>query len=429
MSASEENLAPEIQYMVVGVLVAEFERLSNPIWSREHKADIYCVLSTLLSVRLTCRGFSQAGIIKAAVFKEVTLQATRLSFNCLRPSSLLSIAPFVRKTSFLPTPFSTSLDLKGFTRALEILSQHESDLPVRGRKHVEGHWGAIPTTESEVAAAFGNHRGKARVDEYIMNSGELHPLDPSEDSGAGDGQMFTTAIQCLESSCMDINAIFIHRTLAQHFSITPPPSWNLLDLSRLETLKFPDLVIEEHDNEYDLMERDAAAEFCLTSLLQKPLPNLRELSVDRYVPFPRLTLPSLSPITLPRLRTLTLGGILLGIEHLTDIVTSCTALREVSLRDCHPQGPDGLRLEDPTNEEWQPLFNALSHHPTLRRFTIAERWDARNNEGEIVSPYMLNNVGVETYRVMLQTGMSAGWDEDAGGIWDAALQVYLAQQQ
>ncbi|KIW32505.1 hypothetical protein, variant [Cladophialophora immunda] len=469
MPVPTKNLEPEIQYMVVEVLVAEFEWLNSRIWLREHRADKHRVLSTLLSLRLACQSFGDANIIKAVVFKEITLQATVLNFNRLRRTGFLSIAPFVKKINFLPTPFNISLKLRGFTRALEILSQHESDLPVRCKRHVATHWGHIPTTEAEVAAAFRNYGQQAYMDQDIINSGELqclwtatlrtfrhandfellslfgrHPLDPSDDSGTlhcksceeskctlydrtcvSESQMFRTAIQCLGSANAQIKSLTIHRTLAQHFNGGLSASWDLLDLSTLESFKFPDLEIVEDDYEGDMAERDAAVETCLAQFLRKPLPSLREWSVDHYVAYPRMPLPSLSHIFLPRLRFLTLGGILLRIPRLAQIVTSCVALEDITLRDCHPQGPGGRRLEDPGDEAWQPLFDALSQHPTLTHITIADEWDAVNNEGVIGPPCSPNTVGIEVYRVMLQTGMSAVRSPEIRGIWDAALHVYL----
>ncbi|KIY00863.1 uncharacterized protein Z520_03529 [Fonsecaea multimorphosa CBS 102226] len=469
MPVSKKDLEPDIQYMVVGVLVAEFEWLSNRIWLQEHVDDKHRVLSTLLSLRLTCQHLGQANIIKAAVFKEVTLQATTLSMNRITNTNLSSIAPFVRKINFLPTPFITNLELGDFTRVLEILSEHESNLPVRSRRHVETQWGAIPRTEARVTIAFNMHLKQALLDQSSIYSGELlclwtialrifqhttefelfsifgrHPLDPSEDSGmthcpscleskntlydrtgVSEGQMLKTAIQCLVSSNAQIKSFSLHRTLAQHFKEVPSATWDLLDLSRLETLKYPDLEIVEDEYADDIEERDAAARRCLVRSLEKPLLNLRELNVDHYVEVPRLKLPHLSLIVLPCLRSITLGGVLVRVPRLAHTVTSCVALEDIYLRNCHPMGPDGSVVVDPEDREWEPLFDALSHHPNLGHFTITDQWAFMTSYSLTAMPDINH---VEVHRLLLRTDMSAIPEYGYRGIWDAALLVYLGAE-
>ncbi|KAH0837212.1 hypothetical protein AYO21_08131 [Fonsecaea monophora] len=470
MSAMTMNLEPETQYMVAEALVAEFRWLGDRAWQREREADRHRVLCTLQALRLTCRSLGQAKIIKAAIYEEITLQATTLEFDRLTPTAIMSLAPFVRKVNFLPTPFVTSLDLGAFTRVLWVLSQHESNLPLRCQRHVARQWGDIPTTEAGIAAAFRAHGKQANVDEYLITCGELqclwtaalrsfqhansfellsvfdsHPLDPSEHpgilhcdscleskyalfdrTGASEGQMLRTAIQCLASSNAQIKTLSIHRSLAQHFPTWPSASWNLLDLSSLKTFKFPDLEIVEDDDDEHFVERDAAVENCLVQFLRKPLPNLRELSIDHLTPEPRMTLPLLPMGSLAHLRNLTLGGIRLQVSRLATIITSCVALEDISLRDCHPRGPGGRVLEGPGDDAWRPLFDALSQHLNLRRFTIVDEWDAGDSQGAIGAP---PNVETETYRVTLYTGMAAHRTPVIDGVWDAAVRAFVERQQ
>ncbi|KIW91526.1 uncharacterized protein Z519_07492 [Cladophialophora bantiana CBS 173.52] len=471
-------LEPEIQYMVVEVLVTEFERLRNKMWSRDQKEERYCVLSTLLSLRMTCKSFASAKIIKTAVFKEITLQATTLNFNLLRQTRISSIAPSVAKINFLPSPFTISLGLTAFTRVIRTLSQHVYEMPPRSQRHIVQHWGDIPRTEDRIGVVFKAYRQQAYIDQDLVMSGELqclwtatllklehvndfelfslfgrHPLDPSDDlesgtvhcrscydvkctlydrAGTCEDQMFRTTIQCLAASKVQIKTLSIHRALAKHFRGWQYPSWDKLDLTKLEIFKFPDLnIVEENDDDDDFVELDEVAETGLNECLRKAMSNLKELSIDHYVEVPRLSWPRSAGLHFPRLRSLKLGGVVLTIPWFAELVSRCVALEEISLRDCHPQGVDGQRLQESDHEAWEVLFDAMCRHPNLKRFAILDEWDANShiNEGVVGATRNPNTVGLDMRHTLLWTGMERLGNPANRGLWDDALQLFNLRRQ
>ncbi|KAJ9609674.1 hypothetical protein H2200_006002 [Cladophialophora chaetospira] len=408
MSAHGTNLAnaPEIEYMIAKVLIKDFELLRKYKWHTQETAkEQDTILCTLLALRLTCKHLEKAQIIKACVFKEVAFiasfsQLERLRFP--RESALVSIAPFVRKVKFLPSPFNLDLDPVFFAQLTNGLLEHLPDLPLRSKRHVDTYWGGvIPVSHPDIMECWGDYQEKAQDDHNYLLSGVLqslwtaglflltqanhfelasmhgrHPLVPSYDiegpdvcktctgcrcrlndlSQLGNYELFRTAIQCLAplQHFRPIQSLSISSELAAAVPEWRDMLWVDLDVGQVRSLSLPSCAY--WDEEFDRLARGQAIENALVQVLQKPFPALQRLEIAHSVAIPLVQWPPQQHPTFPSLRLLQLHGLQLRLWPLAAIMASSPALKTIIISDCTPHTNNAM------TDGWRLLYDALRMH-------------------------------------------------------------------
>ena len=358
--------------------------------------------------------FGNTHIIKAAVFSEIELQADQQQFDNLRRMDLSSFTPFIKKVTFLPSPFSSTFDAETFGEIMRTMVHNRINLPYHCKKHMKNYWdGSVPSTDREISAAYRDHVRQGRIDRGLARLGELqcfwtmwlramqhaehfevssligrHPLLPLKDecgvdsyphlrcslrahSNVNGDDLFRTAVQCLAHSGRDIKSFSVNSEIAQNFVGWSLPSWNQLSFQGLETFKFPSYGF--WDEAAGKHARNAIMDDALGHIFRKSFPQVRDMHIYRNVAYPCMNWPPRSGLNFPRLGSLSLQGLELKLPWLGALVVRCRQLHTIYMRDCTPAGN-----QQPGGDGWRPLFDGIRHrHPTTTpiNVTLESVWD------------------------------------------------------
>jgi hypothetical protein len=135
-------------------------------------------LSTLKSLRLTCRDAARMGKVNRAMFKSINLHATEDKLQQLVQTGLAPIRHFVRQLNFFPSPYIPGLTREKFEDMLRI---HYSCMkpPVHCdncRDEDAEDVGSLPLSDREIVARFMSYTQSAHEDMALLQDGILPDL-------------------------------------------------------------------------------------------------------------------------------------------------------------------------------------------------------------------------------------------------------------
>ncbi|KAJ9609670.1 hypothetical protein H2200_005998 [Cladophialophora chaetospira] len=365
---------PELRYWVAEIIATEADHLYG---IKQDEARM-----TLYALRLVCKDFANMGVVKAALFKSLNLDATWEDLRLVQATDLSFLAPYIRKVTIRPSLHNVDLDFMDFkcyylSKVGKLLSDEEVNLEFESYQdksriddtlmksgELERVWTALfkqfrKSIKIVIPSWIGQHPLLFNWDEFWEAASSRIPL--REGSLMNYKQLFRTVLRCLVSSDVIVRGIEADCEIMNSFRDWQSSDWRQLVLDKLKVLKFTSYEFWDAIEHDGFRERDNAIFNAIGQFLGKCPSDLRVLGIQRYVDCPRILIPSLSASGIRGLRPLSLEGILLGPHLLALDISSMLYLKSVYLRDCDTR---------PTEGQWKAVLVSVHHHTNSIRFEM-----------------------------------------------------------
>ena len=397
-----------------------------------------------MNLRQTCKGFAASAIIKAALFTDLTLEATEEQLQPTEKAKATFFAPFVRKLEILPSLYNVDLSLEDFKSF-----RPDSDLTVEDafdqyNRRAQYDANMIKSGELEAfwTQLFQNFNVIKKLDlptfmcdhpillplpdqdEYGPDFAPYHRPTLRDSSRSNYNQVFETVVRCLAHTNVKVEAIHIDCELALAYDGWSGNAWKQLSLSRLQDVRFVSSGL--WDDDWTLHVQNHAITVAVSNVLATCPPSLQKFELDRNVDFPRILAPHFGYFGLRQLRSLYLGGVLIDVLQFAQDVANMPTLKGLSLRDCHPE---------PRGQTWKPLLQAIHHHAKPMRIRFDHFWGLGSHEWTFIfrlDPTKLaessefekllagrgQSNDLELFRYLEGRGMWSTKMEEYYGVWD-----------
>ncbi|KAK5555224.1 hypothetical protein LTR46_006854 [Exophiala xenobiotica] len=174
-SSSSSRRLPQLPSAVL------YEIATHLINDLDDEENHRITLSTLKSLRLTCRDASRMTNINRAMFKSINLHATEDKLQQLVLTGLTPIKSFVRQLNFFPSPYIPGVTREKFEEMLRI---HYSGFKfpshcLRCRRIDDEHAedvSCLPLSDREIVAQFMSYKKSADEDMDLIRDGILPEL-------------------------------------------------------------------------------------------------------------------------------------------------------------------------------------------------------------------------------------------------------------
>ncbi|KAK5454114.1 hypothetical protein LTS15_006114 [Exophiala xenobiotica] len=416
-------------------------------------------LSTLKSLRLTCRDVARMTNINRAMFKSINLHATEDKLQQLLLTGLGPIRPFVRQLNFFPSPYIPGLSREEFEGILRI---HYSGFKFPSRclpcrrlhdEHAEDV-NCLPLSDREIVAQFMSYTKSADEDMDLLRDGilpdlwrkEILPLRNVSSirlcsitrlrstqpyiindqcdmcdvmsslmnsiTGRNGDRLFEAVIRTLISTQLPVEELEIGCELENTFQPGwSDRSWRQLNLDKLKTLTINRVPILARCHP-EAMHHDCATRIC-AAVIQKVQNTVQNITLSHgnglhWSYWANFEWPPVSQLEQSPLRSVHLHGYYLDAGALADAILLSPRLDKLSLDRCQA-------------DDWKTFFNAIRRKPNSFDFVCFDMWscvmvswdfDIKDKDVAVVRPSEETPLQKDLYSYLTQGGEWTEFLED-----------------
>ncbi|KAK4938681.1 hypothetical protein LTR10_020949 [Elasticomyces elasticus] len=427
-------------------------------------------ISTLCSLRLTCRELAEMGLIKAVLFSSINFHGTKNNMLKVERTDFRAIGPFIRQINFFPSPYFNDLSTRRFKTMLDV---HYALLREPGlcwccsidsfQEYIEGQFvGRYPLSQDEISMRYQAYKECALDDQHSAIDGslakvwatmlqfsrhvdtiklcpvskalsqmpyriaEIAPgacdcLDnvgfiDSLAGGSGDC-LFTAVGDALASTFLPVRTFSIECELKNSLTADwRALHWETPILEQVETLIIGMVPFDIFGHQGP--DREVKADRLFSKVLKKVhntvqrIILIREGRISDFLPLPW------DNFNFSCLRYLEAKSFMVDLSSFIGFIATCAALDMLSLEKCGMDGPD---------REWKDFFDSVRERPRALQLTLYENWPDTDDTWSFDSRLGINAGSRESMfgLVHLQKSLFLYLSGRAG--WDTVLEDHFPQ--